>query len=437
MISKSELIKILNFWNYWDKNVNGIKQRQFYENQLKKIRNSKEIIVIKGIRRGGKSSLLNLEIKNLKKTIPNQNILFVNFEEPKFMEFLNIDFLDYIYETYLEFLEPKGKLYIFLDEIQNIKGWEKWVLRMYEKTEHQIYVTGSSSKLLSSEFSTVLSGRNLSIEIFPLSFSEFLFFKGLKLNFKMDLLTNEIKIKKLFKEYLLFGGFPKITELKNDFQKKNELISYYDSIIFKDISKRHNICNISELKNLNYYLISNIGKLYSVNNLKKLNLGSYDTIKKYIKYFKEIYLLFELSKFDYSLKKQLVNPKKIYCIDTGFVNTVSFKFSEDIGRLLENLVFVELKRRNLEIYYHNNKKECDFIIKQDLKIIEVIQVTYSLNDEQTKKREFEGLIDAMKTYNLNNGLILTEDEEDEEKIIIGEREYNIKIKPIWKWLLEK
>jgi len=431
MISQDDLIKILKLWNYWDKNPKNLKSRNYYESKIQEFRKAKEVIVLKGIRRSGKSTLLNLEIQNLLKKVNKNNLLFINFEEPKFTNNLNLEFLDYIYETYLEFLEPTGKVYIFLDEVQNIVGWEKWVLRMYEKVNTQIYVTGSSSKLLSSEFSTALSGRHLSLNIFPLSFEEFLKFKKINIKNKFDLVSKEKKIKKLFQEYFDWGGFPRLVEFDDELIKKNELTSYYDTIILKDIAKRYEISNISDLKNLSFYLLSNISKYYSINKLKKLELGAYDTIKKYIEYLKETYLIFDLELYDKSIKKQMVNPKKIYTIDTGLANAISFKFSEDRGRILENLVFIELKRRGKEIYYHKQKKECDFVIKKGLDIVQAIQVTKTLENTETKKREIDGLLDALKTYNLKEGLILTEYEENE----FESEGFKITVKPIWKWLL--
>ena len=431
-MDKDNLIKILNLWNYWDKEVSNLNHRTSYENSISLFRQSREVIVLKGIRRSGKSTLLNLEIKNLlEQGINKENILFINFEEPNFINNLDISFLDFIYETYLEYLKPKGKVYIFLDEIQNIKVWEKWVLRMYEKSDVQLYVTGSSSKLLSSEFSTALSGRHLSLDIMPLSFKEFLDFNNIKYDKKMDLISNQIRIKSLFNEYLNWGGFPKILELKEDLLKKQELISYYDTIILKDIGRRYEISNIEDLRKLSFYFISNLSKLYSVNKLKNLNLGAYDTLKKYISYLKETYLLFDLQLFDFSVKKQMINLNKMYVIDTGLANAIGFKFSEDKGRLLENLVFIELKRRGKEIYYHKQKKECDFVIKEGLDIVQAIQVTKSLEDIDTKKREIAGLLDACKAYKLKTGLILTQDEEYE----VEQEGVKIQVLPVWKWLL--
>lgn len=434
MLSSHNIIEALNVWNFWNGRVEHFVYRNVYLKKIDLFKSSKEIIVLKGIRRSGKSSLLYLEIESLIKSgVSTENILFVNFEEPKFSNYLDVSLLDAVYESYLEFLNPKGQIYIFLDEVQVVDGWEKWVLKMYGTHKNvQLYVTGSSSKLLSSEFSTALSGRHLSVDVYPLSFREFLVFKEIIVTKKLDIISKNLEIKKAFSEYLKWGGFPKISTLEKELVKKSELISYYDTIILKDIAQRHSLSYSSDLKKLSLYLLSNVSKLYSINKLKNLNLGAYDTIKKYIEFLKETYVIFDVELYDVSLKKQLINPKKIYCIDTGLLQAVSFRFSEDYGRLLENCVYIELKRRGLEVYYHRQKKECDFVIKGGNSIVSAIQVSASLEDEDTRKREIEGLLDACRTYNLKEGLILTK-EEEEEYFIEGVK---ISIVPVYKWLLK-
>ncbi|MDD3175479.1 MAG: DUF4143 domain-containing protein [Candidatus Nanoarchaeia archaeon] len=197
---------------------------------------------------------------------------------------------------------------------------------------------------------------------------------------------------------------------------------------------RYKLSDERSLKELAKYLLSNVGKEFSYNKLKKsLDFGSLNTVKNYISYLENSYLIFSVEKYDNSLKKQLIANKKVYSIDTSFINNVSFKISEDYGRILENVVFIELKRREKEIYYHKDNKECDFVIRDGLNIVEAIQVTKNLSSEETKKREIEGLIEAMNKYKLKNGLILTDDEENE--FIIENKK--IIVKPIWKWLLEK
>ena len=218
----------------------------------------------------------------------------MNFEEPKFTGFLDLKLLDEIYETYLYYLEPNlsKKIYIFLDEVQNIYGFEKWANKMSENKNIQIYITGSSSKLLSNELSTILSGRNLQIEMLPLSFLEFLSFNNLFIKSEVDTLRNKLKIRKYFDKYLCESSFPRITQIDDEELKKEEIYNYFLTIILKDVSQRYNISNSNEIKILANYFFINISKSYSVNNLKNLKLGSYDTIKNYIEYFKKyIYFL--------------------------------------------------------------------------------------------------------------------------------------------------
>lgn len=438
-MKKEELFKVLDFWNYWNSDVKNFNQRNFYLKKIEILKKADENIILKWIRRSGKSTILNLEIKKLLNLwINRKNILFINFEEPKFFWKLNLDLLDEIWETYIYFLEPniKEKIYIFLDEVQNVEAWEKWVLKFYEKKDVQFFITGSSSKLLSREFSTALAWRYLSLNILPLWFCEFLDFKKIKYKDKKDLILNKNPIKKWFDNYLKFWWFPKITLLNNDEQLiKEELNSYFDTIIIKDIAKRYKIINIEDLKKLAYYFLSNDTKLFSVNKLKNLNLWAYETIKKYIEYFKETYLFFELKKFSYSLKSQMISQKKIYSIDLWFVNLLSFQFSENIWRKLENIVFIELKRRWKEVFYHKEKYECDFIIKEKNKIVEVIQVANDLISPETEKREINWLIDAMKHYSLSDWIILTYETEKEIEIKNKNWDFKIKIIPIWKWLL--
>ena len=437
-MEQKELFKVLDFWNYWNRDLEKSYDRVDYTSRIEKLKKANENIVLKWIRRSWKSTILGLEIEKLLKSwVKKENILFVNFEEPKFFWKLNLELLEQIWETYNYYLEPdtNNKRYVFLDEIQNIEAWEKWVLKFYERDNIQFFITGSSSKLLSKEFSTVLAWRYLSINVYPLSFKEFLLFKNLQINTKLDFLRKENNIKKLFEEYINNWWFPKISLLEDEKLKKEELNSYFDTIIIKDIAKRYNIWNIEDLKKLAYYFLSNDTKLFSVNKLKNLDLWAYDTIKKYISFFKETYLFFELQKFDYSLKKQMINQSKIYSIDLWFVNLLSFQFSENIWRNLENLVFIELKRRNKEIYYHKKEKECDFVILEQNKITEAIQVSYNLLDPDTKKREIDGLINAMKTYELEEWIILTYNEEEEFTEENKYWKFKIRVIPVWKWLL--
>ena len=356
----------------------------------------------------------------------------MNFEDPRFNGELNTGLLEQIFEVYREYVNNETKPYIFLDEVQYIDGWEKWALANYELKKAFFYITGSSSKLLSREFGTALGGRHLSIHVFPLSFKEYISFRDFPVPDKMNLVSQQINFKKAFSSYNKDGGFPKIS-LIDDEMKRPELIMYYETIILKDIVARHKLKNYDNVKKTALYLLSNIGKPLNLNKVRiSLNL-SYELINKYFEYIKDTFLLFEINPFDYSLKKQFANRKKIYCIDNGILSHTTFRFSEDYGRYLENIVFVELLRRNMEVYFHLGKKECDFIIKEGTDIIQAIQVTRSLHDKQTDKRELAGVLEAMEHYGLNEGLILTEDEEG--SFDLGQ--HKISVAPIWKWLLEQ
>ena len=379
---------------------------------------TKQIVIISGIRRSGKSSLLYLIHKKL-----NKKFLYFNFDDERLFNFSIEDF-NKIYEIFLSENEDEDAVFYF-DEIQIMNGWEKFLNRMHEKGI-KIFVTGSNAKLLSSEIATSLTGRNVVINLMPFSLKEFLCLKNVKI--EMDSTSKIVKLKKLFKKYFEMGGFPLVIE-----EDDLELIKvYYNDIFYRDIVSRYKINNIDEIKNLSTFLMSNSGKIISYSKLGSLsNISSSSLVKKYLGFFFDSYLFFELKKYDVSVKKQILNPRKIYSGDLAFARKIGFHTSNDDGRFLENLVFLELKRRNKEVFYHLKKKECDFVIFDKNKISQAIQVTWLLN-EINKEREFEGLYDAMDQYGLNEGLILTYSQEEEKKY----KGKKIIIKPVWKWLLE-
>ncbi len=431
-MDKNKLFGILNDWNHWDKPVPEFFPREEYQRRINTYLSTGEVIVLKGIRRSGKSTLLINQIRHLIAAgVNKKEILFINFEDPRYNDELNSDLLEQIFEVYKEFVNNETKPHIFLDEIQNLSQWEKWVLTGYELNRAHFYITGSSSKLLSREFGTALSGRYLGINVFPLSFKEYLSFKGFPEPDKKNIVTQRVAIKKAFNEFIKEGGFPKINSLENDL-KRPEIITYYETIILKDIVARHNLKNLDNVKKVALYLLSNIGKLLNLNKVRTaLNL-SYDLADKYFEYLKDTFLLFEVNQFDYALSRQFANRRKVYCIDNGILSYTSFRISEDYGRYLENLVFIELIRRGHEVYFHFGKKECDFVIREGVKVSHAIQVSWSLLNEETKKREVEGLLEALNSYGLYEGMILTNDEDD----IIDIDNHKIKVIPVWKWMLE-
>lgn len=392
----------------------------------------KEIIVISGVRRAGKSSLMKLISKEIlnEHNVPVNNILYLNFEDERFIEFSYRDF-EPLYETFIEFYQSQGRKYFFLDEIQNINGWEKWVNRIYEFEDVKIFVTGSNATLLSSEIATALTGRNRQIVIYPFSFNEFLSLKNYRFDNKdLFLRDRRIKLKNLFKEYVELGGFPEV--LKNN--DITLLEQYFKDIIYRDVIARYGIRNVREIRELALFLASNIGTIQSYKNLKELiKVKSLNTIKNYLEILENVCLFFKLNLFDYSIKRQIYNPSKVYSIDTALSNSIAFKFSQDLGHIYENIVFIELLRKDYQIFYWRSKrgKEVDFLIKKGLKIDKAIQVSISLKNRKTRGREIKGLLNAHEELNVKKLFIITEDEEGEEKI----GKVKINIIPLWKWLV--
>ena len=300
-MDKTEILEILNEWNYWNrKKPSGI-ERELYKNTIGSFANSGEIIVIKGVRRSGKSTLMLNRIKRLMGNgIDAKEILFVNLEDPRFINHLSTKLLQQIKEVYIEYLDPLNKPYIFLDEIQNIPYWEKWLNKEYELKLSHLMISGSNSSMLNSEIASVLSGRYLAIDVYPLSFKEFLDFKNINLANKLDMIDHKIEINRVFEEYLKYGGFPKVT--LNSEQKKDLLISYKDTILLRDIVKRYKLKEFSKLEEIASFLLSNSGISTSINKVKNNFSISYDMASAYIEYLVKAYMLFEINKFDYSLK---------------------------------------------------------------------------------------------------------------------------------------
>jgi len=349
-------------------------------------------LVITGVRRCGKSSLFSILKDELK--FNEKEFLYINFNDERLINFSVEDFQKIL--DYLEENNFKKNCTLFLDEIQEANGWEKWIDRIREK--YTIFISGSNSKLLSKEISSILTGRSININLFPFSFKEFLIFKKIDLkNWKADLKIQS-KIRKEFKSFLEGGGFPQrvITN------QKIIISELYENILYRDIIKRFNKNMVKPIKEISLYLLSNITSDISLRKLSKMSgIKNIISIKEIINSFENAFLFFSTSKFDYSVKTQIQNPKKIYCIDNGFGTSLGFKFSSDMGKLLENLTAIELKRKNKEIYYWKNEKqqECDFIIKEKTKITRAIQVCHKLNNN-SEAREIRGLIKVMEEFKL-------------------------------------
>lgn len=431
---KNEILKILDDWNFWKKDLETGIKRPLYLDRLKSFSATNQILVITGARRSGKSFIMRQLAKELIKEGGNKNnILMVNFEDPRFTE-LNTETLQKIYETYLEFLKPKEP-FIFLDEVQEVEAWEKWTRTMHELGKARVIVSGSNARLLSKELATLLTGRHLNTVIFPLSFKEYLAFNNIAVEKKLDIISKEIEIKGLLRDYLEFGSFPEVVLSK---EKKEILLTYFEDILDKDLIRRFRIRKPEKLKSLAKFYLSNISSLTTFSSIEKFLGISADTIEKFSGYLETAYLVFFLKRFSFKVKEQEKSPRKVYAIDTGLANTIGFRFSENVGRLAENIAFLELKRKQtinpeLELYYWKDQhhREVDFVMKEKLKVKQLIQVCWELSRSETKNREIRALLKAMEEIKLKEALVITEDYEAEESI----KDKKIRFLPLWKWLL--
>ena len=382
-----------------------------------KLISTKQIAVISGIRRSGKSTLL---LQLMEEYV---EFSYMNFDDERLLNFDVSDFQTLL-SVFSKFTKSKV---VFFDEIQNIEGWERFVRRIFDE-DYKIFITGSNAKLLSSELATHLTGRYIKIELFPFSFGEFLSYRNVNYNKLSSSIRSEIMA--LFDYYLLKGGFPEMIKYDDD----EFLMRVYEDILYKDLIVRYKIKNIKQFKNLSQYLFANFTNGISYNSLKSaLNIKSATTVQEYISFLEESYLIFELYKYDYSLKKQFISNKKVFVIDNGIRNKVALMFSADKGKFLENLVFIELKRRKKKFYFYKTKKnlEIDFLYHEN-KEFHLLQISYGLDDLRTRDREIRAIVDAARELSYTKNLLLTY----EEEATIIEKGVEITILPVWKWLLE-
>lgn len=384
---------------------------------------SQQVIIISGVRRCGKSSLLFLIKQEMK--LNEKEYCYFNFDDERIIP--DTSLLEDIFNLHIEIYGKEPVL--FFDEIQNIPKWEKFINRKHENGI-KIFVTGSNAKLLSSEISTSLTGRNKVIELFPFSFAEYLRYRKVEVNLNRLTAKQRALFKKDFNQFLHFGGFPLVIK-EGDLELIN---GYFQDILYRDIIARYHISQVNEIKEIGIYFASNAGKLFSYSTLQSITgIKSLSSIKDYLGYYEQSYLFFYLKKFDFSIKKQIMNPKKVYSIDSAFINRLGFAFSQNKGRVLENIIFIELLRRGKEVYYFSGKNECDFIIKQGIVIVEAIQVVYEIT-EQNIERETKGLLEAMSVYKLSKGLIITQLTDTN---LVFSKYQNITVINAWQWLLIK
>lgn len=397
--------------------------------------NSKKIVALTGVRRSGKTfQLYNVIRKLIKQKIRLSNILYFNFEDERIDKDTFI--LNDIIESYRE-LYPDinmGSCYFLFDEIQNINGWEKFVRRIYEQVSKNIFITGSNSKMLSREIATSLRGRSINYEIYPLNFKEYLNFLDIEINFNST--KSNSAMVNAFEKFLSGGGFPELISVDSGIKNK-VLQEYFNVMIFRDLIERYGIRQTEILKYFCKRVIGNSSKEFSVNKIyNEIKSQGYkiskDTIYEFQNYVESVYLAFFIPRYSYSIVKREFSRKKVYSIDNGLAASIDIFFMKNKGTALENLVFLELIKSGKKVFYYSNNYECDFLLAENEKISDAIQVCFDTGDADTKKREERGLLTVCREFKLKKGLILT---------IYGEEKYTIdgitiEIIPVYKYVLK-
>ena len=395
------MIEILYKWNRWGSNSldSGILRQKTSEILL--YTHTEEIIVLVGSRRSGKSTILYQIMDSLEmEGIPKKAMLHLNFEEPKLIPFLNLKGLDAIYDSYREHIFPEGKAFLFLDEIQNIPEWERWVRARSQTEDVKIFITGSSAKLMSREIATVLTGRHLSFEITPLNFTEYLQFRQIPIPQHRLPITAPAIIRQALNDFQEWGGFPAVTLAKTIAHKQKILTEYFDDILYKDIVLRHNIRDPVLLRNLAVHLLTQTGNLISFQRIANLFQISSDSASNYCHYLQESFMLELLPFFSLKAAVRQRNPQKVHAMDLGLRNAVSLAHSADEGHMTESLVYHYLKKRFEEnVFYWSEDNEIDFIIREGNTVTQIWQVVAGkLDDPAVLKREVQAIEEAKKVF---------------------------------------
>ena len=377
--------KVIESWNYWNREPETGIPREVTEEALEYIVRP-EALYFYGPRRAGKTTACLQLIKKLSAKHGKHSCLYVNFEEPAFSGMLTTGFLGEIVEEHARVFKAAPK-FVFFDEIQNVPGWERFVRGVVDRNAFKIVVTGSSAKLLSSEFATSLGGRGFGFLVLPFSFREF----------------RKARPDAGMEEYLETGGYPAVVLEKSREKQARMLEEYFETAISRDIATRHKVRDLPTLRNLAVYVLTNSGKKFSYNALRTMTGLSFDAIRLYLSYIEDAFLAFQVPFFSYSMKKALEKPRKLYAYDTGMLAAISKSFSPDYGRKAENAVAIELMRRKKELQYFSNRHEVDFVFRDGMRIT-ALTVCYS---EKAPEREAAGLEAFAKEHKVESSLVLS------------------------------
>ncbi len=429
MTNPDRLFELLISLNPWWSGINpetGIIREQYLD-RMKKFIASQEILILNGVRRSGKTTLLLQLLHEILKNgeVDPKKILFVSFDEPLISSLE--DPIGQILTGYHSDICPHEDGFLFFDEIQLVPGWERWLKALYDRKKYKIILSGSSSHLLESKTATLLSGRYLQIPVFPLTFPEFLEFSDIDIpKTRIDETRMKYHLMEQVRQYLNIGGFPRIVLEKDPLVQKELLKGYYDSIVSRDIILNAQIRQVRVMRDLLYVMFSSLSSPFSYRKLASRFSIDPATIREYIGYITDSHLMSELTFFSYSVSVQNVNAKKIYCIDNGIRNAISFQFSSDTGKLVENSVWIHLNSLGVPLYYWKGEGEVDFVIKHTDNSLTAINVTYT---DDIPEREIRALSLFQDTFseNIRRSILITKDIEKEEE--------GIEYIPLWKWLI--
>ncbi len=426
-------MEIISPFNFWERELETGHLRDVYLNRFEDyLRVPSTAVAVTGVRRSGKTYLCRQMIKRMiEKGMDPRSSIFINLEDPALEPYLGTQLLTDIYESYLNFLKPKGPIKIFIDEAQTIQGWERWVRSMIEKSSNvKIIVTGSSSEIMSQELSSLLTGRFMELRIQPFNFREVLDFKG-----DIDKHWNEKRMQTQLLEYMETGGYPQVQSIADPHLKGEFLKELFHSIINRDIVNRFGVREVHKLKSLVTLLLNNVSNLTSVTKMKNsMNSAgikiSSATINEYFSYLSESLIFTFIPIISYKAKDIQQYPKKLYCIDTGMIRSVKRPKRMDLGSIAENVVAMELIRRygKENLFYWKGRGEVDFVVVNGDER-QLIQVCWNMEDRKTRKREIKALFEAEEELGRSGKLILSL-----KKLSVDEE---IETKPIWEWLLKE
>ncbi len=434
-MSRDTLLEALSHWNPWGRGPFHTGIRREARAACLPWLERPEVVAVCGMRRSGKSTLLRqLAVARMEAGVPARDILFVNFEDPVFLDApLNTRALDRVFDAWFERVAPQGTPALFLDEVQNVDGWARWVRTRVETGRARVAVSGSSSRLLEPELGTVLTGRHWTLDLWPLSFREYLRFRDLEIDDELDLLGHGPQLRQALARYLRFGGLPEPALTSDDEVARGLLRQYFRDIVYRDVVSRHGVRDVRALERVAHWYLTNTANLASYNRVKNVHGLAMDQVRAYTAHLEQAWLIRQVPRFSWKTAAQSRAPRKVYAVDHGLRNAVAFRFSQDLGRLAETVVHAALARQpNQRLFYFKGRRECDFLVWQGERALAALQVCYQ-DDEQLPERELAGLCEAMEATGLREGTVITRDLEGVREVD-GRRVW---LRSLWRWLWEQ